>query len=162
MVRISRACCWQTLADGRLVLEDQAAHLAAEVVLDALEQHVARLVGGEAGDAVQGVELIGQGLLDLGVAAAQLFLLVGELALEGLEVVLLPVDQVELLVEQVGPLLQPLLLLAEVAAHGVGLGVELLAAAEGSSLAARSAWRPMVSASRRASAMICSASPRAD
>ncbi len=43
---------------------------------------------------------------------------------------LLAVDQVELLVEQVGPLLQPLLLLADLAAHRVGLGLELLAAAE--------------------------------
>ena len=43
---------------------------------------------------------------------------------------LLAVDQFELLIEQVGPLLQPLLLLAGLAAHRVGLGLELLAAAE--------------------------------
>ena len=61
----------------------------------------------------------------------ELFLLLGQVALDGLELALLLVDQVELLVEQVGAFLEPFLLLAEVLAGLLDLGVDDLAAAEG-------------------------------
>ena len=61
----------------------------------------------------------------------QLLLLLGQVALDGLELALLLVDQLELLVEQVGALLEPPLLLAELAAGLLDLGVDRLAAAEG-------------------------------
>jgi hypothetical protein len=119
------------LADGGLILQDQAAHLASEVLLDALQEQVARLVGGKAADPLQGLDLVGEDPLDLGAPLPQFVLLLGQVALPDLEFAFLDVDDVELLVEQVGAFLQPLLLGAQVAAQGVGLGVEGFAAAEG-------------------------------
>ena len=102
------------LLEHLLVLEDQAADLVAAARPRA---------GGGAGRgpprgrAGRGrwsdLALVGEGLLDLGVPAVELLLLLGEVALDGLELALLLVDQVELLVEQVVALLQPPLLLAE-------------------------------------------------
>ena len=91
----------------------------------------------------------------------QLLLLLGQQSPQDLEVVFLSVDQLELLVEQVGALLEPPFLLAEVAADAIDLGVEILAPLEDFFLGGQR--RPglrIVSASTWALARICSASPR--
>ena len=71
---------------------------------------------------MQRVALVDEELADFEVPAGQLLLLLGEEALDTLEVPLLLVDQVELLVEQIAPLFQPLLLLAKALAGFLGLG----------------------------------------
>ncbi len=55
--------------------------------------------------------------------------------MERFEVAFLPVDMIELLIEQVGPLLQSLLLLADLPAHRISLDLDLLPAAQGLFLA---------------------------
>ncbi len=146
---------------SRLVLEDQAADLVPQVLLDALQQQVAGLLGRERGDPVQHLELVGQRLLDLAVPPPQLLLLLGEVALHGLEFVFLPVDD-DRVSGRAGRRASPA---ASPARGGRGAASSASASISSrrrstSSLAARSAWRPMVSASRRASATIWSASPR--
>src|SRR5262249_35044148 len=88
-------------------------------------------LGPELGLAVEQLALFGEDPGRLLAAAVDVLLLLGQMALYGLELALLVVEQLELLVEQVGPLLQTLLLVAECAACLLGLGVEGLPAAEG-------------------------------
>ena len=120
------------LAERLLVLEDQAADLVPELVLEPSEEQVAGLLGAELGlIRWSASRCSARTCLTSCVAAVQLLLLLGEVALDGLELAFLLVDHVELLVEQVGALLEPSLLLAEVAAGLLDLGVDGLAAAEG-------------------------------
>ena len=88
------------------------------------------VVAREAADALQVLELTGQRLLDLGVPLAHFLLLVGQRAPDGLELDFFVVDQLELLVEDVGSFVEPPLLLAEVAASSIDLGLEVFAALE--------------------------------
>ena len=144
------------------MFQDQASHLAAQLVLDALEEQLASVVEREAADPLQVFELIGEGLLDFGLAAAAVPP-AGRSSdrARAAELVLFPVDQLELLVEDVGSFLEPPLLLAEVAANTIDLGLEILAPFEDFLLGGeRRPCRRIVSASRLALARICSASPR--
>ena len=118
------------LADGRLVPQNQHADLAPELFLDSLQEHRASLLGRQPADLLQQLALLGLRLLDLLLALLKLLLLLGQGALDRLDSAFLPVDQVELLVQQVGSLLEPLLLLAQILARLVHLAIELVAVLE--------------------------------
>ena len=70
-------------------------------------------------------------LQDLLIADGQRLLLLGQAELDGIELAFAAMDQLQLLVEQVGPLLEPFLLLPEDLAALFRLGLDRLAAAEG-------------------------------
>src|SRR5262249_11090845 len=111
------------LSDRGLVFQDQAAHFGPQVLLDAPEAQIPRLSGGEAADALQGLELVGDRLLDGRAALPQLLLLFRERALQGLELAFLPIDEFKILIDQVSPLLESSLLITEIAPRRVNLGV---------------------------------------
>ena len=69
--------------------------------------------GAMPGDPVERLALLDEDVADLGLAAGQLLLLLGQVALDALEVALLLGDHLELAVEEIAALLQAFLLLAE-------------------------------------------------
>ena len=129
MARISRAFWAVVSLEHLVVLEDQAADLVAQFVLDLTEEDLAGLVAAHLGDPVEGLAAIGHGFADLLVAGGEFFLLLGQIALNRLDVAFLLVEQVELLVEQVGPLVEPAALIANTGAKDLNLGFGRLATA---------------------------------
>ena len=103
----------------------------AELVVEPLHEQRLRLFRAELRDPVQGLALVGEHLLHLLAAAVEVLLLLGEVALDVLEVLLFLIDQLKLLIEQVGPFLETLLVLADLLARVLELGVDGLASAEG-------------------------------
>ncbi len=118
------------LAQDLIVAQDQAADLVLQVVLDPSEQEGPGLLGTEQGDTVQRLALFGQNLLDFLAFLLEFLALIGDLTLERLELLVLPVDRLELLVEEVGALLEPPFVVAELAAGDLDLDVDRIAAAE--------------------------------
>ena len=131
VARTSRVRCWQVSLSDLLVLEDQPADLVAQVVLEAAEQQLAGLVGAELGEPVQLRPLLVQDLRGPPDRGGQRLLLLGQAELDRIELAFAAMDQLQLLVEQVGPLLEPFLLLPEDLAALFRLGLDRLAAAKG-------------------------------
>ena len=128
VVRISRHFCWQLSCCTRLVLEHLASDLGRQLAFHPLQQHAARLVSRKPRDLLQQFELPREVLFELVLLYLQAVSLLGESQQAGGYLGFPLGQQFEFLVEQVGSLLDPALLLAQATPRRFHLGVELLAA----------------------------------
>src|ERR1700679_3849960 len=82
------------------------------------------------GDTLEIVQLNRLSLFNLGVPPPKVFVLVGQRTSGADELDFLGIDQLEFLVEDVGPFVEPSFLFAEVAANSIDLNLEILAPLE--------------------------------
>jgi hypothetical protein len=106
------------------VLDEDAA-VAPALVLDALEEHFLRLLGGDAGDLQQPVALLLEHAVELLFLDLDLLLAIGEPDFEVVEVLLLDRERVELAVEDVLALGESGIVFLELLARRLVLALEL-------------------------------------
>src|SRR5688572_8342755 len=106
-------------------LDDRAA-LAARFFLDAAEEQFFRLLGRNAGDLQQSLALLGEDAGQLRLLLRNLFIAVGERVLQVVELAFLDRERVELSIQHVLALVEPVFVLLELAPGALVLLLELL------------------------------------